>query len=334
MTTEVRQYLWLRLTILGSGAALLSALIVASIQLWPIVQRMMVPTKLACGCAIVSISTPRWLTTISTLIVLGTIGLMIWSVALFVMHLHRSRQQERRLREDAVKVVVHQPSNILVTIVDSPKTFAMTVGFWQPTMYVSQGLLTALTEEEFGAVVAHEHAHQRAYDPLLTVLMNIVSTVFRFVPGARDWMSSVYSLREVAADAVATDGYRTTDALSSAFVKLSMTSIHPSISAFSPNRDRLEKLLNHHWVSPRRWWSWVGALVVAIVIAGALSFSHFAVAESPAVPPAAAAVCQETMVMCRIEHRPELPVGLLCMDGQCVTRLQLWSPFYDFTPER
>lgn len=334
MTNEVRQYFWLRLSVLGTGLAVLASLIVASIQLWPIVQRLIEPTKLACGCAVLSVTTPWWLTTISIGVITATLTLIVWSTILFIGHLRRSRNQQLKLQLRTSEVVRHTALGVDVNIVEQNNPFALTLGFIQPKIYVSRGLVQQLSTEEYQAVLAHERAHQRAYDPLVTAVMATISTLFRWVPGAGGWMSAAYSLRELAADAVATDGYRTTDALSSAFVKLSATSVHPSLSAFSPNRDRLEKLLNHQWTLPRRWWHWSTGLIVAGIIFGSLSLGHFATAKSPTIPLSAAAACHETMIMCQIKYLPSLPPAWLCGDGRCVGRVQPWQSVYAWTTAR
>jgi len=334
MTNEVRQYLWLRLTILGTGLAIFTSLVIASVQLWPMAQRAMFPTKLACGCAVVSVTTPWWMNGIILAVISLTVISFVWFITLFVKQTIRSRRQEQLLRQNKIQQVFADSIDVDVHHVASDNPFAMTVGFFHPKIYVSRGLLQQLTSDEYKAVLLHERAHQVVYDPLATALMSVISSMLRYVPGARDWMSAVYSLRELAADAVATNGYQKTDDLSSAFLKLSTTTLHPSISAFSPNRDRLEKLLNHQWQLPRRWWSWSAAAVVGVIVIGTLSLGHFAAAESPKVPPAAAAACHETMVMCQIEHLPSLPAAWLCADGRCVSTSRLWSPMYVRTSAR
>lgn len=334
MISEVRQYLWLRLTILGTGIAVVASLSIASVQLWPIVQRIIVPTKLACGCAVLSVTTPWWLTTLAITVITVTTLLVGLMAAVFIGQLRRSRQQEQALYQQSIEVVFDERLGGLINVVESKKLFAMTIGFFKPSIYVSRGLLQQLTSSERQAVLDHERAHQQAYDPLITALISAVSTVFRFLPGARDWMSAAYSLRELAADAVATDGYRQTEALASAFVKLSTTSVHPAISAFSPNTDRLEKLLNHQWTLSRRWWNWSAGIIVLGVVLAALSLGHVASAKNTTVPPAAALACHETIVMCQIQHLPALPSAWLCAGGRCVVSPPSWSTIYDWTPVR
>lgn len=331
---EVRQYFWLRLTILGTGLAIFSSLVISSVQLWPVAQRAIAPTKLACGCAIMSVTTPWWLTAISLTIISLTALSFAWAVTLFVKHVAASRKQEEKLHQDSVDLVYSESINSAVYHVATDTPFAMTVGFFEPKIYVSRGLIKQLTPAEYRAVLLHERAHQAAYDPLMTAIMSVISSTLRFIPGARSWMLAVYSLRELAADAVATNGYKETDDLSSAFIKLSTTTLHPSISAFSPNRDRLEKLLNHQWQLPKRWWSWSAVAVVGVIIVGALSLGHFASAKSPNVPPSAAAACHETMVMCQREHLPLLPAAWLCADGRCVSTGRIWSSRYVSTLAR
>lgn len=328
MIREVRQYWLIRITILGTGLAMVVSLMIASIQLWPIVQRLFVPTTLACGCAVLSVTTPWWLTTVSLLVIIGTLALLAVFSTIFIGHLRRGRRQEQQLRRQSTG----QSKNIAIRIIETSDRLALTIGFFRPSIYISRGLIEQLTDAECQAVLAHERAHQRANDPLVTALMQTISTVLCWLPGAQDWMSAAYSLREVAADAVATRGYRQTAALSSAFVKLSTVSTHPSISAFSPNRDRLEKLLDRQWTSSRRWWNWSVLLVVGVIAGSALVFSHIASAKSPSVPPAASVACHETIVMCQKQHGATSQLPQLCSHGRCITSEHFWSPLYAWTP--
>ncbi len=253
MTTEVRQYLWLRLTVLGTGLAIFGSFIVASIQLWPIVHRVLVPTKLSCGCALLSVTTPIWLTIVAGLIFSLTMVLAGWFIGGLVSQVYRSNQLQRRLQQQHIVDTNVLSTSQRVLLVESEEYIALTIGFLRPKIYISHRLIERLTAEEVQVVLAHEQAHQRAYDPLVTAMMSIFSSIFFWLPGARHWMASAYSLRELAADAVATNGYKNTNALSSAFLKLNLMAHQPALSAFSPNRDRLEKLLDIRWNPPRHW---------------------------------------------------------------------------------
>lgn len=334
MTKETRQYLWLRLTVLGTGLAVLVSSLVVSIKLWPMVQQAVMPTKLACGCALLSMMSPWWMTTIAGLTIAATLALVTGLIALFIGQVRRSHRQERKLYQYPVHQATDVVSGADLYIVEQSESLAMTLGFIRPRIFVSRGLIQQLTASELQAVIAHEQAHQRVYDPLVTALMSVMASALRWLPGARDWMTAAYSLRELAADAAATNGYRATAALSSAFIKLSDSTIHPAVSAFSPNRDRLEKLLNHQWTPPRRWWNWSAAAIVGLFIVAGLSVGRFATAKNTDLPPTVAAACHETMVMCLIEHQPVGSTIRLCSGGRCEVSTRLWSPLYARTPAR
>lgn len=334
MTPEARQYLWLRLTVLGTGLAVLASLLVVSIKLWPMIQQVIMPTKLTCGCAVLAMTSPWWMTTIAGLAVVATLALVIRMTMLFINQARRSHRQAHQLYKDPVHQTTDEASGVDLSIIERSEPLAMTLGLIRPRVYISRGLIEKLTSSELQAVIAHEQAHQRAYDPLVTALMSVVAAALKWLPGARDWMAAAYSLRELAADATATNGYRTTAALSSAFIKLSDSTIHPALSAFSPNRDRLEKLLDHQWTSPRRWWNWSAAMIVGLFIVAGLSVGRLVAAKNTDVPPMVAATCHETMVMCLIEHQPIGSTIRLCSGGRCEVSTRLWSPLYAWTPAR
>ena len=330
MTRESRQYAWLRIAVLGTGAALLAVLSVTAVRLWPVIARAVIPAKLNCGCAVLAVQTPWWMTGLAALVMAGAwlaVGRFAW---VFTRHLIRARRQEKILTAGGAQTVFNRSLGAPITVVESAEPLAVTLGFWRPKIYVSRGLLRRLSGSELRAVLAHEQAHQRAFDPLVTALMDSITATGRWLPGMSAGMTVTYSLRELAADAQATNDYRAPAALSSAFLKLSDVALRPELSAFSPNRDRLEKLLDHRWTLPRRWWSWTAFSAVSLVFIGALATLRYVRAANPVVPPAAATVCRETMVMCRAERRLDWPSSWTCAGGRCVTFVQPWTPTYVF----
>ncbi len=340
MTREARQYTWLKLSVLGIGLALMAVLTMTAAHLWPLVARAVAPAKLSCGCAVVAIQTPWWLTGAAGLIIALATWTLIRGAWVVGRQVIRSRRYERTLRQGGMQTVHHNFLNAPVTIVNTAGSLAVTLGFWRPRLYISRPLLNQLSGSELRAVLAHERAHQRAADPLVTVLMDGVTSALRWLPGTSGLMALAYSRRELAADAQATDGYRQVAALSSAFLKLSDATAGQVGSAFSPNRDRLEKLLDQDWIAPRRW-KWT-TLAMAVAVGGAALFiGRYAQAITPVVPPVVAAACHETMIMCR-QQQPSL---LTCVGDQCVTPVRSatqtwwwadkpWTPLYAITVAR
>lgn len=311
----------------------MTTMVVTSIRLWPVVSRFIFPSKLHCGCAIVAVHQPWWMIGASVLILGATALVMTRFFLSFWRHRSHSRNYARRLLSKGWRMMNTTDVSAKTMVVRLDEPIAVTLGLIQPKIFISEGLLRRLTPAEISSVIAHEHEHQRAADPLVTALMDSLLAACPWFPGARQTMSAAYSLREISADAGATDGYEEVTALSSAFVKLAEMHSEPILSAFSPNRDRLEKLLDHNWSYAHRWWSWSAIAVVTLVLVGAVTLSRAARAATPSVPQTAA-LCHETIVMCRADRVPVKQTGWLCLNGFCSALDRSWLPRYAITLEQ
>jgi Zn-dependent protease with chaperone function len=77
------------------------------------------------------------------------------------------RRLQRTQRVASALGVLAEPAPLArCEIVDSPEPFAYCIGLWRPKVVISTGLERALSSEELGAVVAHEHAHAARRDNL------------------------------------------------------------------------------------------------------------------------------------------------------------------------
>ncbi len=327
---EIHQYTWLRSATTVLGGTVLTALAYSSIHGWSVITRAVMPVKLACGCAVLAVKTPWWITGIAGVVMLVTVYSFSRLVLSVTMQWWRSRQYERWLIA-GFDVSHDRRMGFVVAISESPKIMAVTIGLLRPHIIITRGLLNRLTPEEQRAVLRHERAHQQVFDPLMTAWLNGLASAFHWLPGARSLQQQAYSFREVAADAVATDGYTETTALSSAFVKLSDTVTHPLLSSFSPNADRLEKLLDRQWRAPRRWWSWSSAIFIVAITVGLFSMVRYVQAATPSMPPTAATACHETRMMCASHAVTAAPHGTVCTNGQYEALQRRWSSAYGIT---
>ncbi|MFQ5736661.1 MAG: M56 family metallopeptidase [Thermodesulfobacteriota bacterium] len=82
---------------------------------------------------------------------------------------------------------------------DTLKT-AFTCGLIRPRIYLSTGLLKALTREELRSVLLHEAHHRRNRDPLRFFLAAFLKDVFFYLPIAGYLAGVLHSLKEKAAD--------------------------------------------------------------------------------------------------------------------------------------
>lgn len=334
MIAERRQYVIFRLSILSAAALFVVGVAIATRQLYPVAINSFSPARLSCGCAIVTQTNPWWLTLAAWTMMVATISIMSTIVVSLITRSIRSSRLQQRFQVADTRQAMIQGKSVHYRCVEDDDPMALTVGWFHPSIVITTSLLRQLTPAELEAVLLHERAHQRAYDPFMTDVISVIMAVFRWIPGSRHVLAAMYSYREIAADAVATNAYQSTQALASAFVKLSEGTIHPAWSAFSPNADRLEKLLDRRWTSPQRWWSARGLVLAVSVFGAVLSLGHVASAKHQDGAPAAAAACRETIVMCQRPIPPVFSADTYCAGGFCGTTELFHSSLYAITPAK
>ena len=86
-------------------------------------------------------------------------------------------------------------------LADAPAAFC--AGTLRPRIFVSEGLLSRLREDELDAVLLHEHEHVRTFEPALRAALDSASEVFFYVPLVRWWSRRRVEDSELRADRVA-----------------------------------------------------------------------------------------------------------------------------------
>jgi hypothetical protein len=79
-------------------------------------------------------------------------------------------------------------------------THAFCLGFWQPRIWLTAGLVKLLTDEELAVVLAHEAYHCRQRDPLRLLISQALKAAFFFLPLVGDLAKFVELQQEIAAD--------------------------------------------------------------------------------------------------------------------------------------
>lgn len=149
---------------------------------------------------------------------LGVAILLGICVRLVKMLIATSRQQSRwlteahRLHDDGLSVFV-LPTDMPVMAV---------TGLLAPKIFVSQSIVSALSQEELAAALSHESAHVRARDNLKQLLLRITQLPRRFGGSAcfRTWISASEVVADRNAIAQGTAPYH----LASALVKVARLS--------------------------------------------------------------------------------------------------------------
>lgn len=163
-----------------------------------------------------------------------------------------------------------------VLIVRDQTPFACCFGLRRPRIYISTGLLTLLSDSELEAVLLHETYHCRSYDPLRTLIIDVVATMFFFLPVVSEWRKWQQAYTELQADCFAIQ-HRGRLPLASALYKLLTHSGVPSewsrtaAVGFSATEMRLEHLLTDSpmrcRMSPTHWVTSSLVLLLICIIA-------------------------------------------------------------------
>ncbi|PSB67401.1 hypothetical protein C7B61_06325, partial [filamentous cyanobacterium CCP1] len=85
-------------------------------------------------------------------------------------------------------------------LLESPSLFAAQVGFWQPELVISQGLLDTLSSEQLAAVLAHEQAHSYHRDTFWFFWLGWLRQMTVWLPCTNALWQELLLLRELRAD--------------------------------------------------------------------------------------------------------------------------------------
>lgn len=155
------------------------------------------------------------------------------------------RSAHRRLSRDLPVLAVEQRGTVRFHRIagDTPQAFC--AGLVRPRIYVSDAALTALSERELQAVLAHEEHHRSRRDPLRLAFGAVVAQAFFFLPALNRLHDRYRALAELAADEAAV---QRTDAptLASALLQFSPTGSSVAVG-IAPER------VDHLLGEPARW---------------------------------------------------------------------------------
>lgn len=155
-------------------------------------------------------------------------------------------------------------------VLETPALFSALVGFWQPELVVSEGLLHKLTPEQLAAVLAHEQAHYYYRDTFWFFWLGWVRTCTAWLPNTEAIWQELLLLRELRADRSAAQQVDSLLLAESLLLVVSssiapMTSFCAMFSAVAQrNRlsERLEALLaeSEDDAQPQVMWLWLWLL--------------------------------------------------------------------------
>lgn len=91
-------------------------------------------------------------------------------------------------------------------LVAHPGLFSGQIGFWEPELVITQGLLDRLTPEQLQAVLAHEQAHYYYRDTFWFFWLGWLRSLTPWLPQTEFLWQELLLLREIRADAQAGQG--------------------------------------------------------------------------------------------------------------------------------
>jgi len=165
-----------------------------------------------------------------------------------------------------------QPARLL----DQPLLFCAQIGFWQPELVISRGLLQTLSPEHLSAVLAHEQAHYHYRDTFWFFWLGWLRRLAFWLPNTESLWQELLALRELRADRWAA---KRVDALLLAEALLLVVSTPVAqpenfCAAFSQpapdNRlqERIDALLDESPLHlPSNRWLWSGWLLTLLPLA-------------------------------------------------------------------
>lgn len=150
-------------------------------------------------------------------------------------------------------------------VLDNPIPFSALIGFWQPELLVSQGLLNTLDQAHLEAVFKHEQGHYYYRDTFWFFLLGWVRSITAWLPNTEALWQELLLLREMRADSWAAQQVDPLLLAESLLVVVNSLPLHSdnccaAFSCAAPyNRleERIEALLAEPQLIPQpSLWSW------------------------------------------------------------------------------
>ncbi|MBI2984887.1 MAG: M56 family metallopeptidase [Candidatus Kerfeldbacteria bacterium] len=314
MNADHRRYQAIRWTVASFGLGLVVTALFLAWRQWLSVAPYLQPQLVNCGCGTVAmgLTSSSVIVSFLALVAATTVaGRWAW---FFGRHLFGQQRWQRRLAATG-RQVHHQPTGLTITVTPDRQPKAMTIGLWRPMIVITAGLVRRLTKSELTAVIRHEQAHCRARDPLWSAALDSLGTAWFWLPWLRTWVGAAFRLRELAADAVVTAGNQQHRALGGAFLKLAIVETGP-LPTFSPNHDRIERLLDRRWQPKLFLWRWPAVLSALAVIGFVVLFARWSAATAQSFPSAPRSLCQETIRMCHGLIRSADTPSMVCLERE------------------
>lgn len=113
--------------------------------------------------------------------------------------LHLAWQGNRTLRQVRTQPTTEHQGNP-IRILESSILYSAQIGFWQPELVMSRGLLETLATPHLAAIIAHEQAHRHYRDTFCFFWLGWIRQITAWLPQTELLWQELLVLRELRAD--------------------------------------------------------------------------------------------------------------------------------------
>jgi Zn-dependent protease with chaperone function len=129
----------------------------------------------------------------------GALGFWVIAVALLLWRAIQGWQSVQQLRQYPTVELPNGETSTTGHLLDTAIPFAAQVGFWQPKLVISRGLLQ-FAPEQIEAVLTHEQAHARYRDTFWFFWLGWLRQLTVWLPNTERLWQELLLLREMRAD--------------------------------------------------------------------------------------------------------------------------------------
>lgn len=160
-------------------------------------------------------------------------------------------------------------------LLNHPLPYIAQVGFWEPQLVLSQGLLNCLTAEQVAAVLVHEQAHLHYRDTFWFFWLGWIRRLTAWLPNTAELWDELLLLREMRADHWAVQQVDSLLLAEALLIVVQTPLIHSELAAAfgdSPTPDRLTERMDalldsSQIIVGHPWWLWLSCLLSLLPLA-------------------------------------------------------------------
>lgn len=170
-------------------------------------------------------------------------GFSMWAIVAGVKLAWDGQQTVRRIQQNPLITVNGNSARLLATAIP----YTAQVGFWQPELVVSQGLLDTLDDEHLMAVLTHERAHAQRHDTFWFFWLGWLRRVTVWLPYTEALWQELLMLRELRADRDAAQHVDPLVLAESLLLVVSQLQLQPEVCAafgWAASHDRLTERID------------------------------------------------------------------------------------------